>query len=299
MAFPGGPADIGPDHDGAGFGGPGLGGLGGLGGPGFGGFGKSLNLDIVGGGGFPGFGGGFPGFGGGFPGFGAPYVPVTPLGGLLSFNGDLVVPIVAIGVAIFIFIMIVLAVKYALAWKLEVLDDLTGSKGLKFRRAVGDAPAEHLTDHNLNQLADIVAAAIYSEGCSRRILCEMGSFARQAKQTTSLLKLMELVVPKDYQGSFQIVTDAAEGNFECALKYPCGDVNYQRKQAQLNKLNPKDNEIDDSVTPLQPASSSSNQTSANQGSPNQANNATGFNATATTPAPAAQNIFGKFKRSFM
>src|SRR3989442_1355659 len=73
------PPDGGPD------GGPGFGG--GFPGIGFPGFGKSFNLDYGAGFGFPGIGG----FGGGFPGGGvwggAPYVPVTPLGGLWGFKG--------------------------------------------------------------------------------------------------------------------------------------------------------------------------------------------------------------------
>lgn len=185
-----------------------------IGGFGFPGIGKSFNLDVGGGFGFPGFGGGYGG------GYGGPYVPVTPLGSLWGFKGkllesyfifsysltekkrhlnwnfhltifsfslgDLIVPIVAIGVAIFILLLIVLAVKYALAWKLEVLDDLAGNKNKGFLRR--SAPAEHLEDSSLNQLADMVAAAVYSEGCSKRILCQLGTYAREGKQYPSLLK---------------------------------------------------------------------------------------------------------------
>lgn len=93
---------------------------------------------------------------------------------------------VAIGVAIFILLLIVLAVKYALAWKLEVLNDIGG--GRKFLRSAGDAPAPQLQDDNLNRLADIVSAAVYSEGCSRRILCEIGTYAREGKQYPSLIR---------------------------------------------------------------------------------------------------------------
>jgi hypothetical protein len=150
MAYNLPPPDGGPD------GGPGFGG--GFPGLGFPGFGKSFSLDYGAGFGVPGIGG----LGGGFPGGGwAPYVPVTPLGGLWGFKGDLIVPIVAIGFAIFIFILIVLAVKYALAWKLEVLEGLAGAKGQKFLRG---APAAHLEDIHLNDLTQTVTAAIDSEG---------------------------------------------------------------------------------------------------------------------------------------
>lgn len=104
---------------------------------------------------------------------------------LLLVSGDLIVPIVAIGVAIFILLLIFFAVKYALAWKISAFDELAGNK---FRRDIGDVPAEHLADDNLNRLADIVSAAIYSEGCSRRILCEIGAYTRGGPQYSSLIR---------------------------------------------------------------------------------------------------------------
>jgi len=265
---PGG--DVGPDVGGPGFGGGFPGGFGG-GFPGLG-FGKSFNFDV--GAGFPGFfGGGFPG---GLGGFGGPYVPVTPLGGLWGFKGDLIVPIVAIGVAIFILLLIVLAVKYALAWKLQVLDDLGGAK--KWRREAGTAPAEHLEDNNLNRLADIVSAAIYSEGCSRRILCEIGSYAGNGQQYSSLIRLLELVVPEEYHESFLIVRQSAEGHFNCAEQYPCGGTEWKQNA-------PSQNEIDVTGNSTKPVISNQTQSTV----PTQSSSATG-----TTPAPS---VFGKFKRA--
>jgi len=252
---------------------------------GFPGFGKSFNLDVGAGYGLP--GGGF--FGGGFPGWASPYVPVTPLGGLWGFKGDLLVPIVAIGVAIFILVLIVLAVKYALAWKLEVLDDLAGNK--KWKRDAGDAPAVQLQDSHLNKLADIVAAAVYSEGCSRRILCEIGTYARDGKQYSSLVRLMELVVPEEYQGSFTVVRQSAEGQFDCSDHYPCGDK-------QKPPPNPADNEItvdtpNNSTKPVPNDAQSS-------ASGNQTDATTPSVPFGTTPAPTGpQALFGKFKRSMM
>ncbi|CAL8129542.1 unnamed protein product [Orchesella dallaii] len=277
--------------------------LGGLGGGipfGLPGFGKHFNLDVGGGFGLPGGGGGI---GGGFPGW-SPYVPVTPLGGLWGFKGDLIVPIVAIGVAIFIFILIVLAVKYALAWKLEVLDDIAGNK--KWKREAGDAPAVHLQDNNLNKLADIVAAAVYSEGCSRRILCEIGTYAREGKQYPSLLRLMELVVPEDYQGSFSVVRESAEGAFHCADNYPCGDNKKSQPQ------NPADNEINDTPIDNQtkpvPDFPDFQSPATGNGTTSTITNSTITNSTTTnststpfptTPAPTGtQALFGKFKRSY-
>jgi len=265
-ALPASVGDIGPDIGPGGLAGgfPGLG------------FGKSFNFDVGGGYGLPGLG-----LGGG--GWGAPYVPVTPLGGLWGFKGDLIVPMVAIGVAIFILLLIVLAVKYALAWKLQVLDDLGGGK--KWRREAGSAPAEHLEDNNLNKLADIVSAAIYSEGCSRRILCEIGSYAKNGRQYPSLIRLLELVVPEEYHESFLIVRKSAEGDFNCAEDYPCGGTEWNRQ--------PTSNEIDSGstmkpVNPMKPGSAMQPGASS-QTPPSPSNSSTG-----TTPAPS---VFGKFKRA--
>lgn len=90
-------------------------------------------------------------------------------------------PIVAIGVALFLLVLIVMAVKYALAWKLSVLDDLSGSK--KWRRDIGSAAAPQLEDDYMIQLAKVVTSAIYSGSCSDRMICEVGAFARGNAQT--------------------------------------------------------------------------------------------------------------------
>jgi len=264
---PGG--DIGPEV-GPGFGG----GFPGIGFPGAG-FGKSFNLDVGGGFGLPGI------FGGGIPGWGAPYVPVTPLGGLWGFKGDLIVPMVAIGVAIFLLLLIVLAVKYALAWKLTVLDDLAGG-AKRLRREAGTAPAEQLEDNNLNKLADIVSAAIYSEGCSRRILCEIGSYAKNGHQYPSLIRLLELVVPEEYHESFLIVRQSAEGNFNCAEEYPCGGTEWNKKE-QTNVV-----DVTGDVKASKPAASNQTTTTTTPAV------TTSSGSTSTTPAP---NVFGKFKRA--
>jgi len=263
--------DIGPD------GGPGFGGgLPGIGFPGAG-FGKSFNFDAGGGFGLP----ALPGiFGGGIPGWGAPYLPVTPLGGLWGFKGDLIVPMVAIGVAIFILLLIVLAVKYALAWKLSVLDDLAGG-AKRLRREAGTAPAEHLEDNNLNKLADIVSAAIYSEGCSRRILCEIGSYAKNGQQYPSLIRLLELVVPEEYHESFLIVRQSAEGNFKCAEQFPCGGTEWNNKD-------------ETNVVDVTGDGKASKPVASNQTTTIPAVTTNSSSTGTTTPVP---NVFGKFKRA--
>jgi len=166
------------------------------------------------------------------------------------------------------------------------LDDLGGGKAGKWRRDAGSAPAEQLQDNNLNRLADIVSAAIYSEGCSRRILCEIGSYARDGQQYPSLIRLLELVVPEEYHESFLIVRQAAEGQFTCAENYPCGGSEWTK---------PSQNEIDvnGAGKPSKPTLPTTTNQTASSSSPLPTDTNT-TNGTATTPAPT---VFGKFKRA--
>lgn len=91
-------------------------------------------------------------------------------------------PMVAIGVALFLLVLIVLAVKYALAWKLSVLEDIAGGPK-KWKREAGSAAAPQLEEDYMIQLAKIVTSAIYSGSCSDRMICEVGAFARGNAQT--------------------------------------------------------------------------------------------------------------------
>jgi len=191
----------------------GLGGIGGL--PLGAGIGKSLNMDISGGAGL--FGGGLGGLGGGWG--GVPYVPVTPLGALAGFKGDLIVPIVIVGVAVFLLLLIVLAVKFALAFKIELL------KSGKLRRDVGsEGPAVQggpPQEDQLNNLAHLVITAIQSQSCAQNVVCELGIMARERQTVTSLLKVLETLVPSALQDSVKILRSSAEGSFKCEDKYPC------------------------------------------------------------------------------
>jgi len=214
----------------------------GLGGLGLGaGLGKSLNVDISGGaglGGLPFLGGlGLGGLGGGVP-----YVPVTPLGALEGFKGDLIVPIVIVGVAVFLLLLIVLAVKFAIAFKLSLL------KGKEFRRDTtsggsGGPPQED----DLNELAHIVLTAIQSQSCAQNVVCELGILARDRQGLPSLLRILSTLVPDSVQEPLNILRGAAEGSFKCDEKYACGTkVNgtstptaaSSSPQAKPTKLNP-------------------------------------------------------------
>ena len=168
MAFPGGldPAlglGVGPGIS-AGIGGPfgGIGGAagplgaaGGIGGP-FGGIFKSIGIPAL------------P-----FP----PYIPVTPLGALEAFKGDLIIPIVVIGVALFILLVIVLAVKAALLWKAELLGlKVAAVKGHKLR-SLPDTPPAHDEDY-MSTLATVVMSALDNQRCLEKIICSVGTYGQ-------------------------------------------------------------------------------------------------------------------------
>jgi len=205
--------------------------VGGVGGGLFPGIGKGFNLDIGANGGI---GGGFPwlgglgGLGGGLG--GVPYVPFTPLGSYWGFKGDLIVPIVAVGVVLFLIIIVVLAIKAAFAWKINLL----ANKGSKFARAtaadnVQQEGAQPPEESQLNELAHMVLTAIQSQTCAQKVVCDIGTYARTRDGLANLLRILESMVPTAMAAPLVILRDSAEGKYDCGQKYPCGN-----DQAQAN-----------------------------------------------------------------
>jgi hypothetical protein len=206
---------------GVGVDGPVGGGFGGFGG--FPGFGGGLNVDVAGGGGL-----GLPGLGllgGGFPGWGTPYIPYTPLGALEGLKGDLLVPMATIGVAVFLLVIIVIAVKAALAWKLSVLQDIASGPKKWRRDDAASAAAPQLQPDYMKQLTKIVTSAIYSGGCNERMICEAGVLARgNAGQLDWVNRIVGSYIPAVYKSYLDTLLTSAKGNFDCAQQYPCNKV---------------------------------------------------------------------------
>jgi len=200
-------------------------------------------MDPAGGGGFPAGGpfGAFttPGMGGGWGdgfGWGAPYVPVTPLGGLWGLKGDLLLPIIGVGFAIFILILIILAVKYALNWKMDALSDLSGV-GHRYGRSTVD-PVQQNTVQDpdyINQLSAIILPAIVSKGCNDRLMCELGSMARERQELPALFKFLEDTVPNYLHDPMAILRTSAEKPIECAKVYPCPDAHEDEQSNEIVK----------------------------------------------------------------
>jgi len=197
--------------------GGGFGGFGGFPGAGYGG---ALNVDASGGGGF-----GFPGLGfpgAGFPGWGSPYIPITPLGALGGIKGDLLVPMFAVGVALFLLVIIVVAVKAALAWKLSVLQDIASGPKKWRRDDAASAAAPQLQPDYMAQLAKVVTSAIYSGGCNERMICEAGVLGRgNADQLDWVNRIVGSYIPATYKSYLDTLLASAKGNFDCAQQYPC------------------------------------------------------------------------------
>jgi len=201
--------------------GPAPGGYAGFGGFPFGGLGGGFGFDAGIGAGLPGLG--YQGFGGGGPGIGglgggwAPYVPITPLGALGGVKGDLIVPIVAVGIALFILLIIFLAVKAALAWKMTAMDHVVGHDRL--RREVIATPPAHDEEH-ISELAKIVINALDSESCLDKIICSIGSYG-SGSSWPSYLATMESLMPEDYKHSLSTLKKCAEGSVKVE-EFKCG-----------------------------------------------------------------------------
>jgi len=166
----------------------------------------------------PALGLGGPGglFGGGlFPGW-SPYVPVTPLGGYEAFKGDLLYPMIGVGVAIFILIIIVLAVKAALVWKVELLESVFGMN--KRVRSI-DQPPAHDQDQ-MSNLATIVMSALDNQRCLEKIVCTVGSYG-QGSSWPTWFSMMESLVSEDYRHSLSVLKSCAEGTSKME-DYTCG-----------------------------------------------------------------------------
>jgi hypothetical protein len=221
----------------------------GMGGPGMG---MSMGMGLPGMGAFSGAPWGGDGFG-----WGAPYVPVTPLGGLWGLKGDLLLPIVGIGFAIFILILIVLAVKYALAWKLDLLSDVTNA-GRRLRDIDPATETAHDPDY-INQLSAIVLPAIVSKGCNDRLMCELGSMARERKELPSLFKFLENLAPQYLHDPLSILRISAEKPIVCATVYPCPDAHEDEQSNEIIPNNPNN-----SSSPLSAPSANPNMAQADQ-----------------------------------
>jgi len=198
---------------------------------------KGLNFDFASNGNLgAGLGGlGFP-FLGGVGGYGVPYIPSTPLGSYWGFKGDLIGPILVIGFVLFLVIIVILAIKAAFAWKL----DLLAAKGSKFVRAAADniepEGAQHTEENQLNELAHMVLTAIQSQSCAQKVVCDIGTYARARDGLANLLRILEAMVPSSMIAPLTILRDSAEGKYDCAQKYPCGTDSQKSDDTKSNTV---------------------------------------------------------------
>jgi len=182
----------------------GLGGMGGLGAGGLGALGDIGN-----------FFGGWPG---------ATYIPTTPLGALEGLKGDLLVPMVGIGVALFILIIVVLAVKAALTWKLDMLKKISSTDSNQFdlfpgKKLLREIDPQAANQDRVNELAAIVMQALDSERCLDKIICSIGSYG-QGSSWSSYFSMIEGLVAEDYRPKLSVMKSCAEGStkvedFQC------------------------------------------------------------------------------------
>lgn len=98
---------------------------------------------------------------------------------------------------------------------------------------------------------------------------------------------MELIVPESYHESFHVVQSSAEGDFDCAVQYPCGDVGNPTHQSadSINAIDVNKGKTDGQKATSPGTSNATNPFTAEVPPPT---------TPETTPAPS---VFGKFKRS--
>jgi len=141
---------------------------------------------------------------------------VTPLGAYGAFKGDLILPIVAIGVALFILIIIVLAVKAALLWKVNLISSMVG--GPRLRRGAPEPQVQN--QEYMTQLTGIVMNALDSESCLDRIICSIGAYG-SGSAWPNYVSMLESMMSEDYQHKIALVKDCADGKVK-PEKFPCG-----------------------------------------------------------------------------
>jgi len=197
-----------------------------------GGFSKNIELDGGAGAGIPGGGiGGFPGgvgSPGGFAGWGGPYVPVTPLGALGGIKGDLLIPIVVVGMAAFLLLVIVLAVKAALSWKMQMLNDVAGG-GPRFARDASEAGTVDQTE--VDRITTLFYNALTQNCWTQRMLCEVG---KMGKDYVPMIEMVKVVTPQSMIPVLDVVKDSAQSEEKCEHKFPCQTMPTSKDDA-LNK----------------------------------------------------------------
>lgn len=150
---------------------------------------------------------------------GTGYVAQTPLGAIKGVIGDLIVPIIIVGVVIFAILGVVWLFAVLFNFKLDLLNQLFGGSSSSSTRP--KRAADTLNDQ-INQLTNVVLSAISSGQCMERILCESGlMFSSNKDLSTKIFGAVEKLVPADAQASLKVLSDAAQGLTKSCEKYVC------------------------------------------------------------------------------
>lgn len=97
-----------------------------------------------------------------------------------------------------------------------------GSQQRRRRETSGGLPA--LTIGQVEKLTEVVLAAIRSQECVQRLLCEAGSLSRNVSDTAhSVAKSVESFVPESLKSSYEIFTEA-----EKCEQYSCGNLHVKK-----------------------------------------------------------------------
>ncbi|XP_046439007.1 uncharacterized protein LOC124190425 [Daphnia pulex] len=129
----------------------------------------------------------------------------SPLGTLAAYKGDLIYPVFTIGfflVGVVVVVKVLLSLVALLGAKLfhgfipRSIDDLL--TGNRKRRSIDEVDDTPLDQAKLDGLTAVVMAALDSQQCQQRMICELGSFVQKYDSVHLIAGLAERLVPENY-----------------------------------------------------------------------------------------------------
>ncbi|XP_057374065.1 uncharacterized protein LOC130694942 [Daphnia carinata] len=165
----------------------------------------------------------------------------SPLGTLAAYKGDLIYPVFTIGfflLGVVVVVKILLTLIGLLGAKLfhgfipRSFDDLLERK----RRSIDDnSPIDQA---KLDGLTAVIMAALDSQQCQQRLMCELGDFVQQYDSAHLLANLAERLAPEDYAAHVKAFKNAGQ-----CEEYKCGQSSSSTSNVQPgNDVATKDEE---------------------------------------------------------
>ncbi|KAI9556666.1 hypothetical protein GHT06_016456 [Daphnia sinensis] len=167
----------------------------------------------------------------------------SPLGTLAAYKGDLIYPVFTIGfflLGVVVVVKILLTLIGLLGAKLfhgfipRSFDDLLERK----RRSIDEVEDSPIDQAKLDGLTAVIMAALDSQQCQQRLMCELGDFVQQYDSAHLLASLAERLAPEDYAAHVKAFKNAGQ-----CQEYKCGQSSGSTSNVQSgNAVSTKDKE---------------------------------------------------------